>query len=122
MFKDRNEELRRLEEALLEEEELQTPDPVEEAPEDEDLLTDEILDELLEDTTPVPGNVPYQNFSNDYGQAYNADNADVDLEEYSEAVRQPKKDHSGLVILVCLLALGVLGMLIFLMLRQGGFL
>lgn len=122
MFKDRNEELRRLEEALLEEEELQTPEPEEETPEDEDLLTDEILDELLEDTAPVPGNVPYQNFSNDYGQAYNADHVDVDLEEFSEQVREPKKDHSGLVIVICLLALGVLGVLIFLMLRQGGFL
>lgn len=120
MFKDRNEELRRLEEALLEEEELQLP--VEETPQDEELLTDEILDELLEDPAPVPGNVPYQNFSNDYGQAYNADSVDVDLEEFSEQVRQPKKDHSGLVILVCLLALGVLGVLIFLMLRYGGFL
>ena len=98
------------------------PEPEEEASEDDDLLTDEILDELLEDTAPVQDHVPYQNFSNDYGQAYNADRVDVDLEEFSEAVQEPKKDHSGLVIVVCLLALGVLGMLIFLMLRQGGFL
>lgn len=122
MFKDRNTELRRLEEALLEEEEYAQALPAEEEPEDEDLLSDVVLDELLEDTAPTTTTVPYQNFSNDYGNAYNADRTDVDLEDYSNQLQSGKKDRSGLVILACLLALGVLGMIIYLMLKQGGFL
>lgn len=122
MFKDRDAQLRRLEEALLEEEE-ESPELTEEVPEDEDLLTDDVLDELLEDAAPTQNHVPYQNFSNDYGNAYNADASDVDLDEYADQLQQPaRKDRSGLVILACLLALGVLGVVIFLMLRQGGFL
>ena len=123
MFKDRNAELRRLEEALLEEEELAQVLPSDDTPEDEDLLADEVLDELLEDTAPMQTSVPYQNYSNDYGNAYNADSVDVDLDDYSEQLQNTgKKDHSGLVIIACLLALGVLGVVIFLLLRQGGFL
>ena len=122
MFKDRDAQLRRLEEALLEEEDLQLL-PAQETPEDEDLLSDDVLDELLEDTTPTPNNVAYQNYSNHYGNAYNADSADVDLEDYSQQLQgSSKKDRSGLVIIACLLALGVLGVMIFMMLRQGGFL
>ena len=122
MFKDRNAELQRLEEALLEEEEDTQVLPQEEMPEDEDLLSDETLDALLEDTASPQTTVPYQNFSNDYGNAYNADRTDVDLEDYAEQLQSPRKDRSGLVIVACLLALGVLGMIIFLMLKQGGFL
>ena len=123
MFKDRDAQLRRLEDALLEEEELPQVLPSDQAPEDADLLADEVLDELLEDTAPMQSPVAYQNYSNDYGNAYNADSVDVDLEDYCEQVRSSgKKDHSTLVIILCLLALGVLGAAIFLMLRQGGFL
>lgn len=121
MFKDRNAELQRLEEALLEEEDKQIL-PVEETPEDEELLSDDLLDELLEDTAPIPSTVSYQNFSNDYGNAYNADRTDVDLEDYSDQLQSDRKDRSGLVIVACLLALGVLGMIIYLMLKQGGIL
>ena len=121
MFKDRSTELQRLEEALLEEEDQQLL-PAEQAPEDEDLLSDDLLDELLEDATPMPNTVSYQNFSNDYGNAYNADHTDVDLEEYTDQLQSGRKDRSGLVIVACLLALGVLGMIIYLMLKQGGIL
>ena len=122
MFKDRNKELQRLEQALLEEE---TEDlPVEEPPvEDEDLLSDEALNELLEDAAPGKDSVPYQNFSNDYGNAYNSDVMDGDMDEYCEEILEdPAPSYTGLVILACLLALGILGMIIYLLLRYGGIL
>lgn len=127
MFRDRSEELRRLEEALLEDEPTEMPEKTDDTPaEDEDLLEEQMLDELLEDTAPAKGAVPYHNYSNDYGQGYTAYNTDVtdeDLDEYCQQVREaPKKDNTGLVILACLLALGVLGMVIYLMLRSGGIL
>lgn len=127
MFKDRSEELRRLEEALLEEEEYDVQEETAaDISGDEALLTDDILDELLEDTVPAKGAVTYQNFSNDYGNSYTAYNTDVtdgDLDEYCEQVQQaPKKDNTGLVILACLLALGILGIVIYMMLRYGGIL
>lgn len=126
MFRDRSEELQRLEEALLEEEYEEPAEDMETAPEDEDLLTEDILDELLEDTAPAQGAVAYQNYSNDYGHAYTAYNSDVtdeDLDEYCQQVQTPpKKDHFGLVILACLLMIGILGVLIYLMLVQGGIL
>ena len=122
MFKDRNEALQRLEQALLEEATEERPE--EEIPEaDEDLLTEEALDELLEDVAPGKNSVPYQNFSNDYGHIYNSDVTDEDLDEYCEAVlEEPGRSYSGLVILACLLALGILGMVIYLLLRYGGIL
>ena len=113
MCKDRNQELQRLEQALLEEEE-------------EDLLSEETLNELLEDVAPAKNSVPYQNYSNDYGQpytAYNSDTTDTDLEEYSEEVLSADKpSYTGLIVLACLLAIGILGMVIYLMLRYGGIL
>lgn len=123
MFKDRNKELQRLEQALLEEEKDEIPEEEEVFEEDEDLLTDETLDELLEDVAPGKNSVPYQNYSNDYGHIYNSDVTDDDLDEYCEAVlEEPAHSYTGLVILACLLALGILGMIIYLLLRYGGIL
>lgn len=123
MFKDRNEELQRLEQALLEDEEEEVSLAEEAGEEDEDLLTEEALDELLEDVAPGKNSVPYQNFSNDYGHIYNSDIADTDLDEYCEEVlEEPAPSYTGLVILACLLALGILGMVIFMLLRYGGIL
>ncbi len=132
MFKDRNEELQRLEQALLEEDETMVFTPVEAAEPEEDmaeedgLLAEETLDELLDDVAPGKASVAYQNFSNDYGKAYTAYNSDVtdeDLDEYCEQVLEPPKpSYTGLVILACLLALGILGFVIFMLLRAGGFL
>ena len=123
MFKDRNEELQRLEQALLEDEEEEVSLAEEPGEEDEDLLTEEALDELLEDVAPGKNSVPYQNFSNDYGHIYNSDIADTDLDEYCEEVlEEPAPSYTGLVILACLLALGILGMVIFMLLRYGGIL
>lgn len=123
MFKDRNKELQRLEQALLEEEKDEISEEEEVFEEDEDLLTDETLDELLEDVAPGKNSVPYQNYSNDYGHIYNSDVTDDDLDEYCEDVlAEPAPSYTGLVILACLLALGILGMIIFLLLRYGGIL
>ena len=123
MFKDRNEELQRLEQALLEDEEEEVSLAEATGEEDEDLLTEEALDELLEDVSPGKNSVPYQNFSNDYGHIYNSDIADTDLDEYCEEVlEEPAPSYTGLVILACLLALGILGMVIFMLLRYGGIL
>ena len=122
MFKDRNQELQRLEQALLEEETEELP-AAEELVEDEELLTDEALNELLEDVAPGKNSVPYQNFSNDYGQIYNSDVTDEDLDEYCEEVLdESKPSYTGLIVFICVLALGILGVLIYLMARYGGLL
>ena len=122
MFKDRNKELQRLEQALLEDETKVIP-VAEILAEDEDLLTDEALDELLDDVAPGKNSVPYQNFSNDYGQIYNTDITDEDLEEYCEAVlEEPAHSYTGLILLACGLAFCILCVIIFLLLRSGGIL
>ena len=77
----------------------------------------------MEDVAPGKNSVPYQNFSNDYGHIYNSDVTDTDLDEYCEEIlEEPAPSYSGLVILACLLALGILGMVIYLLLRYGGIL
>lgn len=122
MFKDRNEELQRLEQALLEDETKVIP-VKEILAEDEDLLTDETLDALLEDIAPGKNSVPYQNYSNDYGQIYNSDVTDTNIEEYSEEVlTESKSSYTGLLILACGLAFGILCVIIYLLIRYGGLL
>lgn len=114
MFTDKSDALRRLEEALLEEEEIRPVLPAEEILEDEDLLSEQILDELLEDERPGKNQVAYQNFSNDYGQA---------REDDDEAVQpRPKKDNFAWLIVICMTLILALGMLIWWLLRQGGLL
>ena len=122
MFKDRNEELQRLEQALLEDETKVIP-VKEILAEDEDLLTDETLDALLEDIAPGKNSVHYQNYSNDYGQIYNSDVTDTNIEEYSEEVlTESKSSYTGLLILACGLAFGILCVIIYLLIRYGGLL
>lgn len=111
MFTDKQDALRRLEEALLEDEDVQ-PALAPEAPEDEDLLSEDFLDALLEDERPGKAEVAYQNFSNAYGQA---------CEDDPETL-PPKKDHFAWVIVICLVLILALGALIYWMLRQGGLL
>ena len=124
MFQDRNKALQRLEQALLEEEEADMQPEEADYEEDEELLSEETLDELLEDVAPGKDSIPYQNYSNDYGQAYNAYNTDVtdtDLDEYCEEVLDERTtSYTGLIILACLLAIGIFGTVIYLLLRYGG--
>ena len=119
MFRDRQEELRRLEEALLAEEEYDTQPP-EADPEEEDILSEDILDELLEDTGPAKKSVTYQNFSNAYGKAYNSDTTDVDMEEYCEEVQKTKKNNLGWLIVICLALVLILGFAVWYVLHRGG--
>ena len=97
MFKDRQEELERLEAELLQEE------PAEEdIPEEEDLFGEEIPE-------------IYRNHAKGYGKihAYNTDVTDGDLERFSEEVREPKK-HTDVLVLcavaMCLIT-GIIGVL-----------
>ncbi len=100
MARDTDEELKRLQQALLEEEE--------DAQED-----DELPQLATEEDSPIPNVDVYQNFSNDYGKklrnyasgyrAYNTDKTDTDLESYSEEIRDGRKSLGLLWFLVFLL-------------------
>lgn len=95
MRKDQQEELRRLEEALLEQDS---------APARED------SDRWLEDfyIAPVPG-----------CKAYNTDRADVDMEDYSAQVHAGKSGRGCLVGLVILLTAVLCALVGFLLWKQG---
>lgn len=110
MFKDKREELERLEAQLRLEEEQEA---LEEAYHEEfDDITEEDydgfeeeeedLDQFEEEVTQL-----YRNYSNRYGQVrgYNTDDSDIDLDEYSEEVRQPKKRSDILVLSAIAMAL-----------------
>lgn len=119
MFRDQEEELRRLSDELRAEEE----EP--EAPEQEEEELDFSLDADT-DIADMTGGV-YRNASNDYGRglrnyasgyrAYNADKTEVDPQALSDAVlredEEEEKSLTGLVIAAFVLAAGVAGMLIY---------
>ena len=125
MFRDREEELRRIQEQLLEDEEP-------EAEETDQLLDEDTLDALLSDSQQSQNPQVYQNFSNDYGKnlrnyasgykAYNSDRTDTDLDSFSEAVREPKQAGKLLWLAFVLLALAVavVGAVLWLYLGLGG--
>ena len=98
MFRDREEELDRLEAALLEQEE--------EVEEDEEYEEDEYEEEALPDF-----------------DAYNADVVDEDLEEFSETVYQGSgKSPLGFLAVLLILVSGLLLGLAWFLLKQGGYL
>ena len=90
MFRDTQEELERLQEQLLQEEE--AADSLEQLPEEAD------FEALLYDADQGQTPSVYQNYSNDYGkslrnfasgyQAYNTDKTDTDMDQYSQQVQQ----------------------------------
>lgn len=88
MFRDKEEELRRLEEALLE-------------------------DDTPEEEMPAP----QQAYA-----AYNNDDCDVDLEEYSQEVYEKPKSPYGLWAFLLLLMTALLCLLGYCILRYGGYL
>lgn len=107
MFKDEKEELRRLEQALLAQEKDEPEQP-----------------RFWEDDCPDEETVVYQNFSNNYGKAYrayNADKTDQELDSYSETVRTGQAGIRGLVLLACLLTGCIVLVCLYLLLRYGGF-
>ena len=86
MFKDTEKELKRLEDALLEE--------TQKIPTD----TDELLRQLHEELDPAP--------------VTNADRVDTDVEEFGEQVEAPTKEKlTGLVVAALLLTTGILVLL-----------
>ena len=125
MKRDREEELERLQQELLAEEE-------ESAPQEEGFLDEETLDTLLADEKASAAGV-YQNYSNKYGkdlrnfasgyQAYNTDDVDVDMDEFSEEVEDDVDEDSQIIWPVALIAsrmLLVVGAIIWQFVRLGG--
>ena len=117
MFKDRKEELRRLEEELLLEDEADSP---QELPEDdpENTYLDD-TDDFGQETEET-----YYNYSNGYGayNAYNSDVTDEDLEEYSKKVygNTGERKNRGLLILTLILLSAILCTLAWCYLRYKG--
>ena len=125
MKRDREEELERLQQELLAEEE-------ETAPQEEEYLDEETLDALLADEKANAAGV-YQNFSNNYGkdlrnfasgyQAYNTDDVDVDMDEFSEEVEDDIDEDNHIIWPVAVIAglmLLVIGAIVWQLVRLGG--
>lgn len=117
MFKDKDEELRRLE-ALLQEEE-----------EDEQLLEEEGLSEdtIFLPQFPEPEEDDIDRAYMEHTQvfsAYNADQTDTDLEEFSDEVWEgnPRPGISPLVVVACIITTGIVLAILYLLLRYGGLL
>lgn len=99
MFKDANEELERLQEQLLAEETRKLPHV------DEELLSDQMLDQLLD--------VDYR--------SYNADHTDLDPEELAEAISEPAEPSlRGLIIANSILLFCIALLVIWWLIRYGG--
>lgn len=108
MFRDTKEELQRLEQELLQEEQ--------EAQQE----TEEEMEIDFEEEPSGEHTGSYVNYANGY-RAYNSDHTDVDLEEFSEAVRNPKKhSFAGLLVVLMLLLAGVVCVLLWWYLRLKG--
>ena len=129
MFRDRQEELDRLQEQLLQEEE---PEEVLEDEDEDGYLDEEELNTLLNGIDQGENPRVYQNYSNDYGRnlrnyatgyrAYNADKTDEDMDSYSQAVLEPKKDRGITALLLLMLGLlcGIAAVLGWIFLRVKG--
>ena len=127
---ERNAELKRIEKELLAEDETMDLEltaeeileaehsdvPVEEEISVDDILHDEELTALLgeepepafedpDQTRPAEGDVPYNNFANDYGKE----------EQDEEAAKKQKNEKIaiGLMLAACALCLGIIGILIY---------
>lgn len=108
MFRDTKEELKRLQQELLE-------DEPEEEQEAEEFPDEASVEQMLGEDDPIPDTQVYRNFSNDYGRglrnfasgyrAYNGDRTDTDLEEYSETVYRGQKKPRGCCGVLVLLTL-----------------
>jgi len=108
--KDKEEELQRLQQELLAQEA-----PGEDLPAEEEYLDGGLVDTLLEEDVKSGAAGVYQNFSNGYGKdlrnfasgyrAYNSDKTDTELEDFSEAVREPQKGGGFITLLLILMGL-----------------
>ena len=98
MFNDAKQELERLQEELLAEEKTA---PVQQ---DDDLLSDQILDQLLD---------------MDY-RSYNADKTDVDPQELAQELSRPTSSLTGLIVTAGLLTLGIFLVICWWLIRYMG--
>lgn len=121
MFKDKKEELQRLEEALL----LEAQQEEAEAQQEAEL---EEADALLDDPDDF-GEIDaeaYRNYANQYGKvkAYNTDRTDVQLDDFSEAIYEGerRKSNLGLLALAASLLVGIVAVLGWIVLRFKGLL
>lgn len=128
MFRDAQEELKRLERELLAEEE-------EEQTTEEEELAQDALEEILEEEPESAMDIPedydavrnyngqIRNFANNY-TAYNADRTDTELESYSREVREGSENRglAGLSALALALIAGILGVLVWWLVRYRGLL
>lgn len=124
MFKDTEKALRELEAELLAEEPIKPDEVSPEEQADTDLLSDEELDALLEDTHVIGRAAVYRNHSNSFGNtptAYNADRTDLDPQELSEELENSNHGSiTGLLITAAVLSAAIVGVLIYLLTRYGG--
>ena len=118
MFKDTKEELDRLQQELLQEQATQVFTPVQDpretshGPNVDDILNDPELQALMEDTVAAPPqNVAYRNFANDYGEER------VKIREPEPVPRRKEKGNRGLIIANCLLAGGIVLVVLWWVLR-----
>ena len=123
MFKDTKEELDRLQQELLQEQATQVFTPVQDpretshGPNVDDILNDPELQALMEDTGAAPPqNVTYRNFANDYGEER------VKTREPEPVPRRKEKGNRGLIIADCLLAGGIVLVVLWWVLRLSGIL
>lgn len=110
MFRDADDELKRLEEELLAQVEEEFPEEL--YPEDE-LYPDLEVEEIQPYITSIR-NTPSMTQTRPY-RFVNSDHVDCDLEEFSQSVESPKKDGvlAFLIILAILLTVGIVGIVLY---------
>ena len=121
MFKDKKEELKRLEEALL----LEAQQEEAEAQQEAELEEAEALLDDPDDFGEIDAEA-YRNYANQYGKvkAYNTDRTDAQLEDFSTTVYEGERRNSnlGLLALVAALLVGIVAVLGLFVLRFKGLL
>ena len=121
MFKDKKEELQRLEEALL----LEAQQEEEEAQQKAELEEAEALLDDPDDFGEIDAEA-YRNYANQYGQvkAYNTDRTDAQLDDFSETVYEGNRRRTNLSLLALAAALlvGIVAVLGWIVLRFKGLL
>ena len=120
MYKDAKEELKRLEDALLEEEAQQEETEAPEEAEDIDALLEQAKDLLQKSTEDTQVfHLPPEVVQD--AHVYNTDKMDGDMDSFAEAVHSgEEKGVTGLVATAIALAAGIIGVLIFWIIRYGG--
>ena len=112
------ENLRRLEEELLEEELMDFDEFTEETDEE-----DAFIKEIYGLIGTGKSDTAYRNYSNNYGKtrsasAHNMDGSPAYDYNYEEAEDEsPKKSGTGLVVAVCLEAVGIIGVVVYWLVR-----